>query len=70
MNPSDILYAITVACKPQTLVETRAGYVTYADWCASEKRRIEAKSDWPVAIFTNPKTKEISLVLLKSAKKA
>jgi hypothetical protein len=68
MNPADIVYAITVACKPTELVETRHGQVTYADWCESEKRRIEQKSGWPVAIYKNEKTGEISLVQLKVKK--
>lgn len=64
MNSSEILYHITVASKPDELVETLRGQVTYLQWCEEECARIRRKSDWPVAIYTNPNTGEISVVHL------
>ncbi len=65
MNSADILFHVTVARKPTEIVETRDGKVTYQQWCESEKARIERKSGWPLAIYTNPKTGEISLAHLR-----
>jgi hypothetical protein len=65
MKSADILYHITVAGKPSDLVETSRGQVAYDQWLAEEKARIVRKSGWPVEIYTNPKTGEISLVHLK-----
>jgi hypothetical protein len=70
MNTSDILYHITVASKPEELVETVRGQVSYRQWCEEERQRIRAKSGWPVEIYTNPSTGEISLVHLRVARKA
>ena len=64
MNSSDILYHIPVASKPDELVETTRGQVTYLQWCEEEVARIRRKSDWPVDIFTNATTGEISVVHL------
>ena len=64
MNTAEILYHITVACKPDELVETTRGQVTYRQWCEEEKSRIQ-KSGWPVDIHENPSTGEISLVHLR-----
>lgn len=69
MNTSDILYHITVASKPEELVETIRGQVSYRQWCEEERNRIRRKSGWPVEIYTNPVTNEISLVHLRVAKK-
>lgn len=69
MNSSDILYHITVACKPEELVETTRGQVAYSQWLEEEKVRFD-RSGWPTAIYTNPKTGEISLVHLKVKSKA
>lgn len=67
MSSENILHAITVAGKPDDPVETTAGVVTYLRWLELEKARIARKSpDWPLRIFTNPKTHEVSLVLLRS----
>jgi len=65
MNSSEILYHITVASKPDELVETLRGQVTYLQWCEEEVVRIRRKGNWPVAIYTNPSTGEISVVHLK-----
>ena len=70
MKPADILYAITVAGKPDDLVETTRGQVPYRQWLEEEKARIERKSDWPVGIYENEKTHEVSLVHLRVPKKA
>lgn len=70
MKSSDILYHITVACKPAELVETTRGQVPYDQWLREEKARIENKSQWPVAIYTNLKTGEISLVHLRVKERA
>ena len=70
MKPSDILYYLTVAAKPTDLVTTTRGVVSYAQWLEEEHARIVRKSGWPVVIYTNPKTGEISLVHLRVAKKA
>jgi hypothetical protein len=67
MSSENILHAITVAGKPGDLVETTSGTLTYVDWLHREKARIARKApDWPLAIFTNSKTHEVSLVLLRS----
>lgn len=65
MNSTEILYHITVASKPEELVETPRGQVTYRQWCEDECARIRRKSDWPVDIYTNPNTGEISVVHLR-----
>lgn len=65
MNTGDILYHVTIAGKAEELVETIHGQVTYRDWLLSEQERIRRKSGWPVAIWTNPTTGEISLVHLR-----
>lgn len=64
MTSADILYHITVAGKPGDLVETTRGQVSYLQWLESERVRIVTKSAWPVAIYTNPRTHEVSLVHL------
>jgi hypothetical protein len=69
MKPSDILYHVTVAAKPTDLVETTRGQVTYLQWIEEEQARIIRKSGWPVVIYANPKTGEVSLVHLRVAKK-
>jgi hypothetical protein len=69
MNTADILYHITVASKPEELVETVRGQVSYRQWCEEERQRIRAKSGWPVEIYTNPATGEISLVHLRVTRK-
>ncbi len=70
MKPSDILYHITVASKPEELVTTTRGQVTYADWCESERLRIIRKGNWSgassaVVVYKNEVTGEISLVHLR-----
>jgi hypothetical protein len=65
MNTGDILYHVTIAGKAEELVETIHGQVTYRDWLISERERIRRKSRWPVDIWTNPTTGEISLVHLR-----
>jgi hypothetical protein len=70
MKPADILYHITVAGKPADLVETVRGQVAYAQWLEEERQRIVRKSAWPVAVYTNTRTGEISLVHLKVTSKA
>lgn len=61
----DILYHITVASKGEELVETSRGQMTYREWLEQERTRIRQKSGWPVEIFTNASTGEISLVHLR-----
>lgn len=70
MNASEILYHITVASKPGELIETVRGQIPYSQWLEEEKARIRNKSQWPVDIYTNPVTGEISLVHLRVARKA
>lgn len=66
MTAADILYHITVAAKPTDLVETAHGQMPYSQWLAEvEIPRIRRKCDWPIAIYTNPKTGEISLAHLR-----
>jgi hypothetical protein len=65
MNTGDILYHVTIAGKAEELVETIHGQVNYRDWLISERDRIRRKSGWPVDIWTNPSTGEISLVHLR-----
>ena len=69
MNTENILYHITVASKPEELVETVRGQVTYRQWCEEERQRIRNKAGWPVEIYTNPATGEISLVHLRVMRK-
>ena len=61
----DILYHITVASKGEELVETSRGQMTYREWLEQERTRIRQKSGWPVEIYTNVSTGEISLVHLR-----
>ena len=68
MNTTEILYYITVAGKAEELVETIDGQKTYLEWLKSEKARIRGKSRWPVEIYTNPATGEVSLVHLRLKK--
>lgn len=68
MNTDEILYHITTAGKAEELVETSRGQVTYRQWLEEERERIRHKSHWPVAIFTNPSTGEVSLVHLRVRK--
>ena len=68
MNTESILYFITVASKPEELVETIYGQMTYRDWLDSERSRIRRKSGWPVEIYTNSATGEISLAHLRVTK--
>jgi hypothetical protein len=70
MKPENILYHVTQACKPDDLVETTRGQVTYRQWCEEEVARIRNKSGWPVQVYTNPNTGEISVVHLKISKRA
>lgn len=65
MNAGDILYHITVAGKPGELVETVDGQVPYLQWLQDEKTRIRKKGGWPVEVWTNPATGEVSLVHLR-----
>jgi len=66
INPANILYHITVASKSTELVETTAGQMTYASWILDvEIPRIRRKCDWPVALYTNSSTGEISIVHLR-----
>lgn len=65
MHPDEILYHITIATHPLDLIKTRRGLMTYAEWIASEKARIEKKSGWPLAIYQHPGTAEVSLVHLR-----
>lgn len=65
-NPASILFHITVASKPTELVETIRGQMTYLSWILDvEIPRIRRKGNWPVALYTNDKTGEISLVHLR-----
>ncbi|MFZ9725642.1 MAG: hypothetical protein ACO3EH_00415 [Ilumatobacteraceae bacterium] len=68
MNAADILYHITVASKPEELVETPAGQMSYRQWLETERARIRRKGGWPVEVWTNPSTGEISLVHLRLTK--
>ena len=65
MNTNQILYFITVASKPEELVETVRGQVTYRQWLEDEATRIKRKSGWPVEIILNEKTGEIALAHLR-----
>lgn len=65
MNSVDILFHISVAGKPGDLVETREGKMTYQQWCEAEVARIKRKSGWPVIVYTNPNTGEISVAHLR-----
>lgn len=65
MNTNQILYFITVASKPEELVETVRGQVTYRQWLEDEAARIKRKSGWPVEIILNEKTGEIALAHLR-----
>jgi hypothetical protein len=65
VNTSQILYFITVASKPEELVETVRGQVTYQQWLEDEAARIRHKSGWPVDIILNEKTGEIALAHLR-----
>jgi hypothetical protein len=65
-NPAHILFHITVASKPTELVETIRGQMTYLSWILDvEIPRFRRKCDWPVALYTNEKTGEVSLVHLR-----
>jgi hypothetical protein len=65
-NPSKILFHITVASKPTELIETIRGQMTYLSWIRDvEIPRFRRKCNWPVDLYTNNKTGEISLVHLR-----
>ncbi len=66
-DPRQILHAITVASKPDELIVTIHGTVTYREWLELERFRINAKQpDWPLEIYHNPSTREVSLVHLRT----
>ena len=65
MKTEDILYHITIASSPFELIETRDGQIPYRQWCENERTRIMKKGNWPVEIYTNEITKEISLLHLR-----
>jgi hypothetical protein len=69
MNTEAILYHITVASKPDELIETTRGQIPYRQWLEEERDRIIKKSGWPVDIYENTNTGEISLVHLRIAKR-
>lgn len=60
-NTKKILYFITVFCKPDDLVETTSGMVTYREWLELRELPRFLRRKWPVGIETNPKTGEIAL---------
>lgn len=65
MHPAKILYHITVAQLPTERIRTTRGLIPYLQWLEEEKARIEKKSGWPVVIYRNPRSGEVSLVHLK-----
>jgi hypothetical protein len=66
MTDADILYFITIAAKPTDIVASSQGQMSYAQWLEQvEMPRIRRKCDWPIAVYTNPKTGEISLAHLR-----
>ena len=61
--PKRILHSITVAERPDVIVETIHGSMTYIDWLtAVEIPRIRRRTDWDIGIHTNKLTGKISLV--------
>lgn len=66
-DPRQILHAITVASKPDEVIVTTAGSIPYLAWLELELTRITRKQpDWPLEIYHNPNTREVSLVHLRT----
>jgi hypothetical protein len=61
VTPRDILYYITVFDKPDNLVETARGQMSYRDWLEQVELPRFLAREWPVKIVTNKKTGEIAL---------
>jgi len=67
-NTPEVLHFITNFARPDSVVETRNGPMAYLDWLERvEIPRIRAKQHaWPVAVYTNPTTKEVALAHLRA----
>lgn len=68
MNAGEILHHVTVCGKAEDVVQTVGGNLSYLEWLRRERDRIRARTGWPVDVWTNPVTGEISLVLFRTTK--